>query len=158
MLMPERLRISDFAPCGIDCAACFARLRKKDPCPGCLSRGAGKPAHCERCAIKACAAERGLTRCFRCAGFPCDLVKRIDKRYRVGYGVSLAANGIEAGEKGLKAFMEGERERWLCASCGGIVDMHRRICSECGKKYPLGGTCRRPGDRKKTRDKAELEP
>jgi len=145
MLMPERLKLSDLASCGIDCAACYARLRKKNPCPGCLSRVTGKPAGCERCAIKACAAERGLMRCFRCAEFPCALVKRIDKRYRVGYGVSLIENGVEAVEKGLKAFMEGERERWLCAPCGGIVDIHRRTCSECGKEYPLGGTCKRPG-------------
>jgi len=144
MLMPASLPTADFAPCGIDCAACYARLRRKDPCPGCLSRGAGKPAHCEDCGIKGCAASRGTKRCFSCAEFPCSLVKRIDKRYRTGYGIDLVGNGVAAREAGLGAFMETERKRWLCPSCGGIVDMHRRTCSECGKEYPLGGTCKRP--------------
>ena len=144
-MMPSRLKMSDLAPCGIDCAACYARLRKRDPCPGCLSRKAGKPAHCGQCRIKACSAERGIARCYSCPDFPCAPVKRMDKRYRTGYGVGLIANGIAAQDGGLRAFMVAERERWLCARCAGIVDQHRRVCSECGHLFPLGGSCRRPG-------------
>jgi hypothetical protein len=137
MKMPKKIDTLFLAPCGIDCAVCYARLRERSPCPGCLSPEAGQPKHCRSCAIKACAKERDLNRCYGCADFPCSNIRRIDRRYLTSYGVGLIENGMAAKRGGLRAFMESERRRWACPACEGVVDQHRRRCSECGEEYPL---------------------
>lgn len=137
MKMPTAIPTRFLAPCGIDCAACYARLRPKKACPGCLKPDEEKPGYCRACRIKACATGRGLSRCYGCGDFPCSMIKRIDKRYLTGYGVGLIENGLAARSAGLRAFMATERKRWSCPDCGGIVNQHDRICSECGKDYPF---------------------
>jgi hypothetical protein len=131
MKMPESLSTYFLASCGIDCAACYARLRLKNACPGCLSKAAGKPEHCRSCSIKACAKNRGLNRCYGCSDFPCSNIRRIDKRYLTRYGVGLIENGRKARAMGLREFMAAERKRWTCLECGGILNQHKRVCSEC---------------------------
>jgi transposase len=27
-----------------------------------------------------------------------------------------------------------EKEKWTCSNCGGIISLHDRACSECGKE------------------------
>jgi hypothetical protein len=135
MKMPAKIPAALLAPCGIDCAACYARLRKKKACPGCLLPDEGKPGYCRACRIKSCAAGRGLTRCYGCGDFPCSMVKRIDKRYLTGYGVGLIENGLAARSLGMRKFMDAERGRWACPECGGIVSQHGRVCSECGREF-----------------------
>jgi hypothetical protein len=131
--MPELIPELFLAPCGIDCAACRARLREKRRCGGCLGPDGDLPASCRACGIKACARERGIARCFECGTFPCARIIAIDKRYRTVYGVDLIANGAKAKEIGLPEFMVAEARRWRCPSCGGIVSQHGGDCSECGR-------------------------
>jgi len=125
---------SMLAPCGITCAACYAHVRKKKPCPGCNGEESAKPGYCNRCKIKTCAANRGVAFCFECASFPCALVKQIDKRYRLKYKISLIENGIRAKTVGAEKHLLEEKEKWTCAACGGVVSLHSRICSECGSE------------------------
>jgi predicted RNA-binding Zn-ribbon protein involved in translation (DUF1610 family) len=35
---------------------------------------------------------------------------------------------------GVKQHLREEREKWTCPQCGGIVSLHNRICSECGRE------------------------
>ena len=140
MKMPERPDPDLFAPCGVNCLVCYAHVRSKKPCPGCLCGDEGKTARCKRCAIKDCASSRGFVRCFECSGFPCASVKRLDKSYRLRYGTSLVENSRLAASIGLEAFMEFERGKWTCrrtsntggVCCGGAVTVHGGTCSECG--------------------------
>jgi len=121
------------APCGITCAACYAHVRRKKPCPGCRSLEAGRPGYCDRCKIKACAVSRGLDLCFQCPNFPCTLVKHIDKRYRTSYQTSLIENGLRARAVGVEQHLREEQAKWTCPECGGTISLHHKTCSECGR-------------------------
>jgi len=121
------------APCGLTCAACYAHVRKKNSCPGCNGDVAAKPGYCNRCKIKTCAESRGIAFCFKCESFPCALVKQIDKRYRLRYNISLIENGVRAKTVGVKQHLREEKEKWTCPECGGVVSLHSKICSECGR-------------------------
>ncbi|MBI5294067.1 MAG: DUF3795 domain-containing protein [Chloroflexi bacterium] len=124
------------APCGLTCAACYAHLRKKKPCPGCNGAESAKPGYCSRCKIKACATGRGLAYCFACPDFPCALVKQIDKRYRLKYRTSLIENGLRAQAVGVEQHLREEKQKWTCPQCGGVLNLHDRTCSECGRSLP----------------------
>lgn len=133
MKMPEVIPEEMFAPCGINCGVCYRHLRAKKPCLGCLRGDENKPAHCLECAMKRCAAEKGISRCFACASIPCQHVKRLDKTYRTKYGVSMVEQGKMAHSIGIAAFLSDDRQRWLCPNCGGAVSQHDGVCSECGE-------------------------
>jgi len=32
---------------------------------------------------------------------------------------------------GIRKFVAGERERWTCPVCGGMINVHRHCCSAC---------------------------
>ena len=123
------------APCGMNCRYCYAALRNKKPCPGCLQDDEGKPNHCRICKIKACATDKGMRFCSSCPDYPCVLVKRLDKSYRTRYGESLVTNLAVIAERGMAAYLAGEKERLRCPACGGVLNLHHKICSECGGTF-----------------------
>jgi hypothetical protein len=125
--------ITMIAPCGMNCAACYAHLRKKRTCPGCRGPEDGQPNYCSRCQIRNCALNREIEFCFECSSFPCTLVKRIDKRYRVRYQVSLIENALRIKSVGIKQFLMEEKEKWTCSHCRGVISLHARACSECSQ-------------------------
>ena len=127
------LSITMLAPCGMNCAVCYAHLRKKRTCLGCRGAEDSQPAYCRRCQIRACALNRGIDFCSECLSFPCTLIKRMDKRYRVRYQVSLIENAIRMKTAGVKQFLVEEKEKWTCSRCGGVISLHDRACSECGQ-------------------------
>lgn len=131
MRMPERIDSRLLAPCGVNCFACYKHLAPRKPCCGCLTGDVGKPGHCRACAIRECCESKGFTWCFECADFPCSESKRMERNYKK-YGVSPIGNLTSVRAAGLDAFMRQERERWLCAECGGAVSQHQGACSECG--------------------------
>ena len=126
--------ITMVAPCGMNCAVCYAHLRKKKTCPGCRGQEESQPAYCRRCRIRECVLSRGLDFCSECSSFPCPPVKQMDKRYRQRYHVSLIENGIRIKTGGADQFMGEEKQKWTCAQCGGAICLHDRLCCECGKE------------------------
>lgn len=42
MKMPEKIDISMFAPCGMNCKVCYKHCYHKNPCAGCLNSDKGK--------------------------------------------------------------------------------------------------------------------
>lgn len=137
MKMPETIDERLIAPCGIDCMVCYAHLKKKKPCAGCLVSDDNKTARCMSCAIKHCAVERGLVHCFDCPDHPCERIKRLDRSYRKRYGASLVENAKRIREAGAAAFLREDRARWVCG-CGGVISLHDGRCSECGLKKSEG--------------------
>lgn len=127
------LSMTMLAPCGLNCAVCYAHLRKKRTCPGCRGPEDRQPAYCRRCQIRDCALTRRIDFCFECPSFPCTLVKHIDKRYRERYQVSLIENAVRIKTVGAKQFLMEEQEKWKCSHCGGVISLHDRACSECGQ-------------------------
>ena len=69
------------APCGINCSACYLRLKKMNPCPGCWEADGFKPEHCQRCKIKACVMKESIDFCFECESFPCEMIEQLAKGY-----------------------------------------------------------------------------
>ena len=56
----------------------------------------------------------------------------LDKRYRTKYDMSMLENLTTIRDSGLTAFVEKEKERWRCRTCGGTICVHRWMCPVCG--------------------------
>ena len=123
------------APCGMDCRLCMAYIRERKACPGCRGDNLNKAKTCAACKIKNCVelANGNYAYCFSCDDYPCDLIKRIDKRYRTNYGMSMIENLENIRLIGLEAFIAREQERWKCPGCGGLICVHRKSCIYCGR-------------------------
>lgn len=127
------------APCGVNCTLCYAWQRKKNRCGGCLGDDPGKPFHCRKCVIAGCGSTGGGSPkyCYDCTDrFPCLRLKRLDKRYRLKYGVSLLENLARVREYGAAAFARSEAVKWMCPSCGGTLCVHKPECLRCGTENP----------------------
>jgi hypothetical protein len=137
MKMPGEIPVIMLAPCGMNCGVCYVFLRKKKPCLGCRGQDVSKPEHCRKCRIKDCSIKQGNHFCFECSSFPCATIKRLDKSYRKRYQVSLIDNATRLNAVGAQQYLQEEREKWTCVDCAGVISLHDRVCSECGKKRSL---------------------
>jgi hypothetical protein len=48
--------------------------------------------------------------------------------------VSLIDNAIRLKKAGSQEYLQQEREKWTCVDCAGVISLHDRVCSECGKE------------------------
>ena len=135
MLMPEKIQDESLAVCGVNCLVCSAYWQRKNPCPGCT---APQEQHtrksCQSCAKRDCARQKSLRWCFACGDFPCAAIKSMSKRYATRYDVDLIDNGLRAKDD-MPAFWDEQKKRFTCPICGGVIDQHRKMCSECGAGY-----------------------
>ncbi|WP_028042102.1 DUF3795 domain-containing protein [Candidatus Stoquefichus massiliensis] len=135
MKMPTQgINIVMFAPCGMNCMVCYKHCYHKKQCAGCLRNDMGKPEHCRQCKIKDCTQSKGLSYCFECPSYPCQLIKNLEKSYNKRYQASLMENSIFVQQYGLEQFMEWQKQKYTCSQCGGVISIHDRECSECQKK------------------------
>lgn len=134
MIMPADIGNNMFAPCGMNCMVCYVHLKNKKPCSGCLGDDSDKPDRCKICEIKICAGEKGIIYCYECSGFPCKRIKNLDKSYIKRYQASLIENSNTVKNKGIEFFFKIEKTKWKCLSCNGVISLHDKACSECGKK------------------------
>lgn len=123
------------APCGMNCGICSAFLRAKNKCPGCRLFTGDKPVSRARCIIRNCEFIKGDNPgfCFNCDDYPCKRLKNLDKRYRNKYKMSEIENLEYIKDKGIAKLIEKERIKWTCSHCGGTINVHKQVCSECGK-------------------------
>jgi hypothetical protein len=144
---PRRSRLQDagkpgikaslIAPCGMNCRLCMAYGRDKNPCPGCRSDDGVKCKSVVACRIKNCEklGQRGTEYCIGCDALPCDRLKRLDKRYRTKYGMSMIENLMSIRDVGIRRFVRNEKARWACSVCGAILCVHRPQCLSCGRAW-----------------------
>ena len=126
-------------PCGMNCGICSSYLAGKYDvmthgikvryCPGCRPKRNKSCAFSKRCELLK---NKQVTYCFECGKFPCESVKRLDKRYTRHYHMSEIENLRFIKENGMKKFLEREEERWKCPECGGVISCHNGICYSCG--------------------------
>jgi hypothetical protein len=132
-------KVDLIAPCGMNCKICSGYLAQKNDVK---SKGVGIP-YCigcrprdKKCAFlkKQCVLimENKVRFCYECKNFPCDRLKKIDKRYRSRYRMSMIDNLNFIKENGIEKFLENENKKWKCPNCGGIISCHNGICFECG--------------------------
>lgn len=138
MKMPEeKIGISMFAPCGMNCKVCYKHCYHKKACAGCLNNDKGKPEHCRKCKIKDCIKGKALFYCFECNQYPCRLIKSLEKNYTKRYHTSLIENSRFVEVYGLEVFMDEQKAKYTCPKCGGIISLHDKECSECQEKMKL---------------------
>jgi hypothetical protein len=128
------------APCGMNCALCVAyQFKAKDLnklgyhktyCPGCIPRGR----HCTFTGGLCEQLANGTVRfCYECEQFPCLRLKRLDKRYRTKYDMSMIANNKMIKAQGIDAFLARQAVNWACPACGEIMCTHMHMCLDCNK-------------------------
>ncbi len=137
MNIPKKLTPPELvAPCGINCRICraYVGVGRSLPCTACHGADDGKPRSCVHCRMKNCPklVENGWDFCYQCDEFPCFLVRRLDKRYRLKYGTSVIENLRYIQQHGLEAFVEMDERRWTCPQCGALMTMHLPACRSCG--------------------------
>jgi ribosomal protein S27AE len=57
-----------------------------------------------------------------------------DKRYRTRYKMSMIENLGTISASGIGRFLASEKVKWTCSKCGGIICVHKGLCSNCGAK------------------------
>ncbi len=121
------------APCGMNCALCYAYQRTKNHCPGCRIESDTKNISCVNCRIKNCKNlnNPGKSFCYECESFPCNLLKHLDKRYRTKYKMSMIENLEYIKMNGLKKFIHNENKKWACNICGENICVHKGSCLNC---------------------------
>jgi hypothetical protein len=126
------------APCGINCALCVNYLANKYDinkkgfhktyCPGCLPRGENCTYMKNNCSLLS----KGLARfCYDCKDYPCDKLKRLDKRYRTKYHQSNIENLEAIKNNGIEQFLAKQADEWRCKECGGMICCHNGLCLNC---------------------------
>ena len=103
--MDTKDNIMLIAPCGMNCGICMAFLRKKNKCAGCRGSDEKKPVTRTNCKIKTCDTikKSSVQFCFACADFPCENLKKLDKRYRNKYNMSMIENLKNINKNGIEA-------------------------------------------------------
>ena len=105
--MPDAIPPELLAPCGMNCQVCYRHLTPRRACLGCRGGASNKPPHCRDCALKACAAERGVAFCAACSRFPCKSMAALEKTYQKRWGISLAETGRRAAAGEAEALLAG---------------------------------------------------
>ena len=133
--MTEPFNQDLIAPCGMNCGICVSYFgyamdgnKRKLTCIGCRPRDkncAFVKKRCEKLSNKK------IEFCFECNDFPCDNLKKLDKRYQIKYEMSMIENLEYIKKNGIKKFCEKERERWKCPECGGVICVHNKVCFSC---------------------------
>ena len=137
--MNDDLRPEMIAPCGMNCALCWAYQAQKHDlkkqginrkyCPGCIPRRE----HCRHMRNVCDTIGQGRVRfCFACEQFPCARLQRLDKRYRTKYHMSMIQNLRFIQDKGMDAFLNDQDEQWRCQQCGEeLLCCHNGLCLNC---------------------------
>jgi hypothetical protein len=127
------------APCGMNCAVCSSYLALIHDvksrgvnipyCKGCRPRG-------KLCAFLKKKCELLLNNkvlfCYECKNFPCERLKRIDRRYKTFFNMGWIDNLNYIKNSGMPQFLKAQEEKWRCPACGDIVCCHYGVCFNCG--------------------------
>lgn len=136
------------APCGMNCAICSRYLAginnlRRSHCSGCRPGNKRCLYLFEKCegintSIKGTATARF---CFDCDRYPCPHIKRMDKRYRINYGMSVKDNLEDIKSGGVQRFAAKQYRKYHCSKCDGLVSIHNRKCFKCDRMTRLVGKC-----------------
>jgi hypothetical protein len=129
---------SELAPCGIFCGACPSYNKT---CLGCASQSQKQQRKSKwNCGIRICCyEEKELSFCGFCVQFPCGevnkkLINSHPGKTRFKYRHEIPENMTKLLELGLVDYLDYQKQRWSCPSCGGQVVFHKYVCVECGKE------------------------
>jgi predicted GNAT family N-acyltransferase len=129
MIFKRTVRISSIAPCGMDCALCYAFQDIKKPCPGCRTQTGKIRKSCQNCIIFSC--DKKKYYCFECTNFPCKRLKALDARYQNKYKMSMIMNLTFIKEQGEENFLIWQNHKYTCPKCGKLRTVHYDYCIHC---------------------------
>ena len=69
--------------------------------------------------------------CFECNCFPCDKLKKLDKRYQSKYNMSMIENLNEINAIGVENFITNQNKKHKCHECGDLKSIHNKKCYNC---------------------------
>ncbi len=130
-------RPNELAPCGVFCGACPSYGKT---CFGYPSESrAQKRTSKWNCRIRRCCYDtmkKGY--CIECDRFPCEIIKKklIDSHPedpRFNYRHEIPAMFPVMKEIGTDAYIEIQKNRWTCPSCGGTILFYHHKCNKCGR-------------------------
>ena len=126
------------APCGMNCAICsnylaYVNNLNKNQCPGCRPSNKKCSYLFEKCTGINHSLEGNAKAkfCFECDQYPCKEIKRMDRRYRDIYGMSLKDNLEQINENGAVEFAEAQFKKYQCSKCSGAISIHNKKCFKC---------------------------
>lgn len=130
--------IPEIGACGVFCGACPSFGKS---CEGCSSTNRKQKRQSKfSCQIRQCCyEEKGLMFCADCDEFPCKLInKRLIKGHKNNpqytYRHELPTSARLMKEMDLDKYLELQKQRWTCKSCGGTVYIYHYECESCGKE------------------------
>jgi len=68
---------------------------------------------------------------FECEDFPCENLKKLDKRYRTRFRMNIIENLEFMKEHGMDGFLRQQAEKYRCLKCGGVICVHGGKCYKC---------------------------
>ncbi len=133
-------RVNELAPCGVYCGACPSFNKT---CKGCSSEDNQKRKSKFSCKIRICCYEnKKFNYCIHCSEFPCKLINnKLLNTYtgdiRFTYRHEIPKIFPELLSLGLLKYIEFQKNRWKCKSCGEKIMFYHNKCSGCGKKISI---------------------
>jgi len=132
--MTKTVNAKLIAPCGMNCGICIAFFgytmkgeKRKHVCDTCRSRKS-------KCAFLKQKCDKLATQqieyCFECTGFPCEDLRKLDKRDSK-HGISIIENLKYIQTNDIRQFLRNEQKRWKCPTCGGLICVHNKTCYTC---------------------------
>ena len=125
------------APCGMDCAICSGYLALRHDvkskgirmpyCKGCRPRDKTCAFLKKRCELLL---NNKVNFCYECKDFPCERLKRIDRRYQTFFRMSPIDNLEFIKKNGVMSFLESQT-KWQCPKCDDVICCHNGICFSC---------------------------
>jgi hypothetical protein len=129
---------NELAPCGVFCGA-YPSFNKT--CLGCPSENTTQKRTSKwGCKIRTCCyEEKQINCCGHCSQFPCDTINKKLINSHAGetafkYRHEISENITKFRELGVKEYLQYQKERWSCPSCGGTVTFYHYKCSQYGKE------------------------
>ncbi|MDD3523935.1 MAG: DUF3795 domain-containing protein [Candidatus Cloacimonetes bacterium] len=131
------------AYCGLYCGACTSMIIKDradgvatalqmqlttndSPCGGCRS------ADMADCEFVKCNRDHGTESCAFCTEFPCPRIVSFKGEEWEHHQVVID-NLMRIKEIGIPAWIEEQKERWKCPSCGSRTAWYQQSCPACGE-------------------------
>lgn len=113
-------------------AACLADVPKEDlVCGGCKSENIY--AGCGTCMLRRCARDKGVEHCTDCADYPCAMYRRWQKAAKFLPHAREAASSLEIIRRDrAENWLESQKRRWSCPSCGAPFSWYAQECGSCG--------------------------
>lgn len=129
-------RIVELAPCGVYCGACPSFDKT---CKGCASEDRNQNRSSKwSCKIRTCCYDqKKLDYCIDCEKFPCTIIDKklisshtYDPRYKYRHEIPNIFSNLKMIT--VENYLEYQRQRWKCDSCGGRISFYNYTCEKCG--------------------------